>query len=230
MLAPIDNVPEDDGLKIAVLGREGHARHALHQHLVGQAMRDEVAGDNHWYGLLLGEFAQRRQRGHRAVVIEDRAQRRRGPQPGAAHQVDRALGASQPHHDAAGQRHQRQNMPRHDDIGGGGFRICDNLDSARAVGGRDACGDALARLDQRARLFADEPSFSGLRKRDAELAHPLFRDSDRDDSASLARHEIDVVGSDEFGRHHEVAFGGLGLLGHHQDHLAFAQTSEDFVE
>ena len=50
------------------------------------------------------------------------------------HQVDRALGASQPHHDAAGQRHQRQNVAGHHDIRGGVFRICDHLDSARAVG------------------------------------------------------------------------------------------------
>src|SRR5262249_42494564 len=38
MLATIDDVAEDDRLEVTVIARERHARHALDEDLVGQAM------------------------------------------------------------------------------------------------------------------------------------------------------------------------------------------------
>ena len=73
-----------------------------------------------------------------------------------------------------------------------------------------------------------EAPLSVVGRAGCRVRESLFGYSDGNDSARLARHEIDVVGGDEFGRHHEVAFGGLGLFGHHHDHLAFAQRGENF--
>ena len=228
MLAAVDNVAEDDGLQHTAFDRKRLLGNALDQDFIGQAMRNEFLDVNDRQRMLRREFAQFLEPCGLAVLAQDRAQRSDRTHPRRAHQIDRALGASDPHHHAAAQRHQRQDVTRHHDIVWRGFVEGDHRDHARAIAGRDTGGGAFARVDQHAGLLVRIAVVGRRLQRNTEFAETLVGNRDGDDAARLARHEIDVVGGDFLGRHHEVAFGVLALLRDHHDHLSVAQAGENF--
>ena len=228
MLAAIDHVAEDHGLQHAAADRKRLLGNALHQDFVGQAMGNEFLDVDYRQRMLRGELAQLVQARRLAVLTQNRTQRGDRTQPRRSHQIDRAFGASDSHHHATAQRHQRQDVARHDDVVVARLVERDHRNHARAIAGRNAGGGALARVDQHAGLLVRIAVVGRRLERNAKLAEALVGNRDGDDAARLARHEIDVVRRDLFSRHHEVALGVLALLRDHHDHLAVAQGRENF--
>lgn len=75
----------------------------------------------------------------------------RGGEPGHAADVDGRFGMAGANQSAAVTRYERKYVAGRDDVVGALVRINGRLDYACAVGGADACGYAIARLDRNLR-------------------------------------------------------------------------------
>ena len=85
---------------------------------------------------------------HRAVVVHDLADHAGRVQAGQPREVDRRLGLAGALEHAAGLGLEREDVAGLDEVARRRLRVDRDLDRARAVGGRDAGGDAVARLDR----------------------------------------------------------------------------------
>ena len=104
-------------------------------------------------------------------------------------------------------------------------------DGVRAVGGADAGGDAVARLDAHgergAERGAERPGC--CHHRQAEPADLLLGERQADEAAAVRGHEVDGLGRHELRRHHEVALVLAVLVVDEDDHLAGADVGDGAV-
>src|SRR4029079_3481048 len=81
---------------------------------------------------------------HRPVVVEDLADHAGGRQPAQAREVDGRLRVAGALENATGASTQREDVARTGQVRGSRGRVDRDLDRPRAIGGREARGDALA--------------------------------------------------------------------------------------
>jgi hypothetical protein len=79
------------------------------------------------------------------------------------------------------------------------------LHRARPVGGGDAGGDALGGLDRNGEGGAVRCLVVARHQRQAELTAARFGQRQADQAAAVGGHEVDGLGRDVLGGHHEVA-------------------------
>ena len=142
---------------------------------------------------------------HRAVGVHDLADHARGRAAGEAGEVDGGLGLARALQHAARARAQREDVAGLDEVARPHGGIDGDLDRVRAVGGRDAGRDALARLDRdregrlvRRLVVRDHHA-------QPELVAALRRERQADQPAAVRGHEVDGLGRDVLGGHAEVA-------------------------
>ena len=118
------------------------------QLLGAPAVLDEVGHRHHLEPVRARSTATRSgHAGHGAVVVHDLADDPGRVEPRQAGQVDRRLGLPGALQHAARARPQREDVARLHQVLGAAARVDGHLDGAGPVGGRDAGGDALPRLD-----------------------------------------------------------------------------------
>lgn len=175
----------------------------------------------------LDQFGQTR---HGAVVVHDLADDAGGLEAGEPRQIDRALGLAGAHQRPAALGTQREDVARGDQILGAGVLAHRGEDGVRAVGGRDAGGDALGGLDRHREGGAELAAVVARHLVDAELAAALFGEREADQSAGMLGHEVDGFGRDVLGGDDDVAFVLAVFLVNQHDHFAGLDVGDDFLD
>ena len=147
-----------------------------------------------------------------------------GSRPGQARQIDRALGLARAHQHAAAPRAQREDVAGRDQVVGPASRAT----ATRMVSARSRAEmpvvDPAARVDaDRERRVRGEPVV-GRHHRQPELRDALLGQRQADEAAPVARHEVDRLGRDQIGGHHQVALV-LAILVVDEDHHAARRGS-----
>ncbi len=110
---------------------------------------------------------------------------------------------------------------------GRGVAADGHLHGARAVVRRDAGGDAGGGLDRDGEGGAVRGAVVAHHLLQAELAAALVGERQADQAAAVLGHEVDRLGGDEFGRHHEVTLVLAVLFVYQDDHLAGLDVGDD---
>ena len=140
---------------------------------------------------------------HRAVVLRDFADDRRGLKSGKASEIDGRLGVSGALEHAAGTRRDGEHVPGDAEVFAFRRRIEQRLDGGCAVGRADAGGagqDVDALGERRLEVVG------GRRAVDAEFLCPRLGDRGAHESACMGDHEIHMFRRDLFRRAHQIAF------------------------
>src|SRR3954453_20248491 len=221
---------EGDGREVPVRRREPHGGHALDQLLRLAAVLDQVFDGDHLDPVPLAIRDEIGNSGHRAVLAHDLADHPGGIQAGQAGEVDRGLGLARALEYAARPGPQREDMAGPDEIFGASARVDRNLDGPRTVGGGDAGGHALARLDGEREGGAERRFVPVRHLAQAELLAALLGQAEADETAPVGGHEVDGLRSRELGRDRQIAFvlpvGGVD----DDDELALAGVLESGLD
>ena len=102
-------------------------------------------------------------------------------------------------------------------------------DGARAVGGGDAGGDALARLDRDGERGLVPRAVVRAHQRQAELLDALAGQRQADQAARVAGHEVDRVGRGELRRDDQVALVLPVLVVDQDEHAAVARFLDQLL-
>ena len=104
-----------------------------------------------------------------------------------------------------------------------------DADRVRAVGGADAGGDAVARLDAdtvNAVPSGGPPRLARRLHRQLERVDLLLGEREADEAAAVLGHEVDRLGRDHLGGHRQIALVLAVLVVDEDDHLAGADVVE----
>ena len=159
---------------------------------------------------------------HRAVVVHDLADHSRGREAGEPCQVDRGLGVAGALERAAVARDQREHMARCHDVLRAARRIDRHSDGARAVGGGNAGGHALARLDGDGKGRLVTCAVVLRHQGQTELLDPLAGEREADQAARMLGHEVDRFGGGALRGDHEIALVLAILVIDQDEHPALA--------
>ena len=159
----------------------------------------------------------------------DLADHARRVQPGEAGDVDRRLGMAGADEHAAVARDQREDVARRDDMLGALAGVDRDRDRAGAVGGGDAGGDALARLDRGGEGGFEAGAVGAAHRLQAELVDPLAGQRQADQAAAVLGHEVDRVGRRHLRRDDEVALILAVLVVDQDEHAAVARLVDDLL-
>ena len=102
-------------------------------------------------------------------------------------------------------------------------------DGARAVGGGDAGGDALARLDRGGEGGFEPGAVGPAHRLQAELVDPLLGQREADQAAAVLGHEVDRVGRRHLGGDDEIALILAVLVVDQDEHAAVARLVDDLL-
>ena len=153
-----------------------------------------------------------------------------GRQAGEPREVDRRLGLAGALEHAAGLGLQREDVAGLDEVARPRGGVDRDLDRARAVGGGDAGGDAVARLDRDGEGGLERRLVLGRHQVEPELVAALRGQRQADQPAAVRGHEVDRLGRDELGRHREVALVLAVLVVADDDHAAGADLLDRLLD
>ena len=108
---------------------------------------DQFRHRDHLQAVAAAELLQLRDARHGPVLVHDLADHAGGVEAGQAGQVHAGFGLPGAHQHAALPRAQREDVAGAREVGRAAVRVDGDEDGAGAVGGRDAGGDAVARVD-----------------------------------------------------------------------------------
>ena len=214
----------------AELAVEPRLGDATHQIVVLVAIGDEVADGADLEAVLGGERQQVGQPRHAAIVVHDLADHPRRVEPRQPRHIDRRLGMPGADQHAAVLRHQRKDVPRRGDMLGALGRVDGDRDGARAVGGGNPGGDALARLDRHGERGVVAGAVVLRHQRQTELLDPLRRQRQADQPAAVARHEVDRRRRRHLRGHDEVALVLAVLVVDQDEHPAVLRLVDDLLD
>ena len=126
---------------------------------------------------------------HRAVIIDQLADRRHRLEAGEPAEIDRRLGMARAHQHPAILGDQRKDMARPDKIGAAGIAVRQIADRRGAVVGRDAGRGAVAVIDRNGKGGAVDRIIVGDHRRQMQAARDLGRQWRADDAAGMADDE-----------------------------------------
>ena len=202
---------------------------AFHQLLGGIAVVDQIADGANLDAVLMAEIDQLRQACHGAIVIHDLADHRRRLQSAEAGQIAAGLGVAGAHQHAAILGHQREDVARLHQVGRGGVAGHGGLHGARSIGGGDARGHPLGRLDRHGEGGTVGGAVVAHHQRQVELFAALAGQGQADQATAVLGHEVDRFGRDMVGGQNQVAFVLAVFLVDEDDHLADAHVGNDLV-
>ena len=216
--------PEHVEHEIAVRGRELHAEFLLHELFRFAAVFDERGDGAELEPESLLECREVVQTCHRAVVLRDLADDRRGLKPRQTRQVHGRLRVARALKHAAGTRRDREHVPGDAEVFAFRRRVEQRFDRGGAVGRADAGGpgehvDALG--ERRLEVVG------GRRAVDAEFLRPRLGDGGADESARMGDHEIHMFRRDLFRRAHQIAFVLAFLVVRNDHEPACAHVLQD---
>jgi hypothetical protein len=135
---------------------------------------DQVGDRDHRDPVPLAVRDQVRHAGHRPVVVHDLADDARRKQAGEPREVDRCLRLTGAVEHTAVACPKREDVARRNEVFPSAARVDRHLDRPRAVGRRDAGGDALARLDRDRERGAEGRLVPFRHRPETELVAPLL--------------------------------------------------------
>jgi hypothetical protein len=155
-----------------------------------------------------------------AIVAQHRAHHRRLAYPGPAAQFDRRFRRARAFANPAGANDQREDVTGRDEIARTAVGVDRHCDRARAIGGRDAGGDPVARFDRLAERPSALPLAAAVEQRNPEPQCLLGTHRQADQPARIERQEIDRGGIGEARRDDEVDVATAQLVSGDEDHPA----------
>ena len=224
----VDQALEGVHAEAAVRGRQVGLGDLAHEALRLHPVADQVADRDHADRVLAAEPLELRHARHRAVLVHHLADDARGVEAGEPREVDGGLGLAGAHEHAAFLRAQREHVAGTREVLGPRGGVDRGEHGARAVGRRDAGGDAGARLDRHAEGGPEARAvlLVAHHQRDAQLVETLAGHRQADEPAPEAGHEVDRLGRDLLGRDREVALVLAVLVVDDDDHLSGADVLE----
>ena len=202
----------------------------LHRSLVFQPVAYEIRNGADLQAVSAREQLQIRTPRHGAVLVQDLHDGRRGAEAREPRQIAAGLGVPGARQHAAGLRHQREYVSRLAQILGPRVGRHRGTDGVRTVVRRYSRGHALRRLDRHREIGPVQSVGVAHHERQAQLAAAITRQCQTDQAAPVARHEIHVLGTDTFGRHHQIALVLAILVIHDHGHFAVAQVAENLID
>ena len=196
---------ERDRGELAVGSRHPHGRDALDEPLAPSPVLDQVGDGDHLQAVLPAVRDQVADPGHRSVVLHHLADDTRRLQAREPREVDGRLRLARSLEHAAAARAQREDVSRLDERVGTVRRVDGDLDRPRAVVGRDARGDSLARLDRDRERGAERRLVVLGHHPQPELVAAVLGQAETDQAAPLLRHEVDGLRSRELRGDRQVA-------------------------
>ena len=200
---------------------------ALGQMVVAQAIGDQVADRADLHPVMLGKFDQVVEPRHLAVILHDLADHAGRVEPRQPRHVDRRLGMAGADQHAAVARLQREDMAGGDDIVLAAGAVDRHRHGARAVGGADPGGHALARLDRGGEGGFIGTAVVGAHHVEAQLLDPVAGHRQTDQAAAIFGHEVDRVGGRHLRRDDQVALILPVLVVDQDIHAAVARLVDD---
>ena len=174
-----------DGGEVAEAGRQARLDHALDELVVPAPVGDQVGDRDHLQVVLAAVALEVGDAGHRAVVVHDLADHAGRVQTGQSREVDGRLGLAGALEHAARLGLQREDVAGLDQVARRGLGVDGDLDRAGAVGGRDAGGDPVARLDRDRERGLERRLVLGRHQVEAELVAALGGQREADQAAPL---------------------------------------------
>ncbi len=197
-----------------------------HVALVRHAVADEFGDGEHLQVVLAAEVGELRNARHGAVVVHDLADHACGNQSGETGEIDGGFGLSGANQDSAFAGAEREGVSGTREVVGPRGGIDGDLNGVGAIVGRDAGGDSVAGIDGFGEGGAEVGGVLGRHGRKTKVVEALFGHGQTDEAASVARHEVDGVGSDFLGGHGEIAFVLAVFVVNDDDHAAGADLVE----
>ena len=210
-------------IEVAVLARQLHDLHPLHQLLACSPVFDQCFNRANLQPVFLREINQLRQPRHRAVVAHDFANHADGPAACQLHQVHRCFRVPGALQHAAGFGAQWKHVPRLHQVVQYRRRIGHHLNGARTVGRADAGGDAARGVNADLKIGLERLAIVTDHPLDAQLLQPFGGGWHANQAAAVLGHEIDGLRRRVLGGHDQIAFVLAVSVIHHDDHPAFPQ-------
>ena len=192
--------------KRAVKRWELGCRDAVNQFFRPAAVRDKVGDRDQWHIQAACHFGKRRETQHLAIIPHNLTDHTNGLQPTETHKVNSGFRVAWALQNAALATHQGIHMPGAVKVLGCRERVCQHPDrlstvmcAATGCRTRNRINGNRKRSPKRLRVFEDHQV-------QTQLPQPALLHRDRDDAASLTRHEGDSFARDELSGHHEIAF------------------------
>ena len=200
---------------------------ALGQMVVAQPIGDQVADRADLHAVMLGKFDQIVEPRHLAVILHDLADHAGRVETRQPRHVNRRFGMAGTDQHAAVARLQREDMARGDNIVLAAGAIDRHRYGARAVGGADPGGDAVARLDRGGKGGFIGTAVVGAHHVEAQFLDPVAGHRQADQSAAIFGHEVDRVGRRHLRRNDQVALILPVLVVDQDIHAAVARLVDD---
>ena len=197
--------------------------------VVFAAIGDQVTDRADFQLMFPGKRDQIVQPRHRAVIAHDFTDDAGGVESRKARNIHRRLRMAGANQNAAVAGDQGKDMARcNDRIGTAGGVDCHGY-GARPVGGGNACGDALCRLDRGGEGRAVPGAVIGAHQFQTKLAHPGTGQGQADQAAPVTGHEIDGIGRRHLARNDEIALIFAILVIHQDEHAAIARLFDQLL-
>ncbi len=193
-----------------------------------EAVLDEVGDREDGEPVLLGEALEVGHPRHRAVVVHDLADDAGRVHARQAREVDGALGLAGAHEHAAAARPEGEDVARRHEVRGARVGADGDLDGLGAIGGADARGHAVPRLDADGEGGAEgRPAPArGRHHRQLQAGHLLLLEREADEAAAVRGHEVDGLRRDGLRGEAEVALVLAILVVDEDHHLARSDAVE----
>ena len=232
VLTPIEHALVRDDPEVSVLGRQLRLGDPGHEARLGEPVRDQLRHRDELQTVLRGELVQLGTTRHRAVGVQDLANdpdRREARELGEVHG---RFGLTHAPEHPTGLRAEREDVARTTEIGGLGVGVGQHLDGLRPVVRADAGRNpelhvGIDRHRERRPLWVGVPV---RHEREIEFVRALGREGDADQSTAMLGHEIDVIGRDGGGGHHEVALVLSAFVVRHDDHPSLTDLLDGVLD
>ncbi len=149
---------------------------------------------------------------------------------GEAGEIDAGLGLPRPLEHAAGAGREREHVARLYELVRTSLRVDGDLDRVGTVGGGDAGGHAVARLDGHGERSLQARLVVARHRRQVELRAALRREREADQAAAFLGHEVDALSRSELRRERKIALILAVLVVADDDHLALAQVGDRLLD
>ena len=206
---------------------ERHFRLLLDQMVVAAAIGDQVTDRADLQIVELRERHQIVHPRHGAVLVHDLADHARGVEASQPRHVHRRFGMARAHQHTAIARDQWENVARGHDLLAALGRIDRHRDRAGAVGGGNAGGHPIARLDRDGKGRLVPRAVVAAHQVEAQRVDARLGHGEADQPAPVPRHKIDLLRRRHLRRDHQIALVLAILVIHQDEHATVLRLVDD---